>query len=94
MSLRQQIFIPQPFQFSKLFSIMKTFVLALVKSFFVAFFVIAATNSTYANLLSDKTTEKARSAVAAAAPDDWKTYAESAAKCIRKGVNMKEATTG
>lgn len=73
---------------------MKTFVLALVKSFFVAFFVIAATNSTYANLLSDKTTEKARSAVAAAAPDDWKTYAESAAKCIRKGVNMKEATTG
>lgn len=40
---------------------------------------------------SDKTTEKAREAVENASPDDWYTLANSAKKCIDKGVNLKEA---
>ena len=41
---------------------------------------------------ADKTTLKAREAVANASPDDWYTYAKSAEKCIKKGVNLKEAS--
>ena len=40
---------------------------------------------------ADKTTEKAREAVASAAPHDWQTLAQSAEQCIKKRVNMKEA---
>ena len=40
---------------------------------------------------SNKTVEKAREAVNKASTDDWMTYAESAEKCIRKNVNLKEA---
>lgn len=51
-----------------------------------------ATNTVFAKSSgTDKTTVKAREAVEQASPDDWKTYAESAEKCIRKNVNMKEA---
>ena len=39
----------------------------------------------------DKVTIKTREAVAEAQPDDWKTLAEAAEKCIHKGVNLKEA---
>jgi len=38
-----------------------------------------------------KTTEKARTAVEEAAPDDWQTYAESAEICMKKKVNLAEA---
>ena len=40
---------------------------------------------------TDKVTLKTRDAVSNAAPDDWYTYAESASKCIKKGVNLNEA---
>jgi tetratricopeptide (TPR) repeat protein len=40
-----------------------------------------------------KTTIKARQAIEQAAPDDWYTYAQSAEKCLRKKVNLKEAKT-
>lgn len=39
----------------------------------------------------DKTTEKARTAVSNAAPDDWQTLAKSAQMCIKKKVNLQEA---
>lgn len=39
----------------------------------------------------DKVTQKAREAVSNATADDWLTYAKSAEKCIKKGVNLKEA---
>jgi hypothetical protein len=39
----------------------------------------------------DKTTLKAREAVENASPDDWKTLAQSAEKCMKKNVNLKEA---
>jgi hypothetical protein len=39
----------------------------------------------------DKLVEKARTAVSSASPDDWHTLATWAEKCIRKGVNLKEA---
>ncbi len=41
----------------------------------------------------NKTVEKARLAVEEAAPDDWFTFAESAEKCMKKKVNLKEAKT-
>lgn len=47
-------------------------------------------SSTFA-VTGDKTTEKARTAVEKAAPDDWETLAEAAQLCIRKKVNLKEA---
>ena len=40
---------------------------------------------------SNKTVEKARKAVNQASNDDWMTYAESAEKCIKKNINLKEA---
>ena len=41
--------------------------------------------------VNNRTAEKARQAVEDAAPDDWYTYAQSAEKCLRKKVNLKEA---
>ena len=41
--------------------------------------------------VSEKVVEKARYAVEQAAPHDWETLAKSAEKCIRRGVNLKEA---
>lgn len=40
----------------------------------------------------DKTTIKAQEAVNNASPDDWKTLAVNAEKCIKKNVNLKEAS--
>ena len=45
----------------------------------------------FAGGVNEKVVEKARYAVEQAAPDDWHTLAQSAEKCIRKGVNLKEA---
>ncbi|MEK6480758.1 hypothetical protein WJR50_24665 [Catalinimonas sp. 4WD22] len=64
-------------------SVTKTLILALV--------AIVVNVSAFAGVDVDKTTEKAREAVEAASPDDWHTYAEAAEKCIKKGVNLKEA---
>lgn len=64
-------------------SVTKTLILALV--------AIVVSVSAFAGVDVDKTTEKAREAVEAASPDDWHTYAEAAEKCIKKGVNLKEA---
>ena len=64
-----------------------------IKSIFFALLLIATTAQfSYAGY-GDKTSDKARTAVENAAPDDWKTYAKSAQKCIRKKVNLKEAAT-
>ena len=41
--------------------------------------------------INEKIVEKARYAVEQAAPDDWYTLAQSAQKCIQKGINLKEA---
>ena len=41
--------------------------------------------------VSEKVVEKARYAVEQAAPHDWETLAKSAEKCIRRGINLKEA---
>ena len=46
----------------------------------------------YAKENDDKVVEKARNAVENASPDDWYAYAKSAEMCIRKNVNMKEAS--
>ncbi|MGF1637430.1 MAG: hypothetical protein ACFCUU_10180 [Cyclobacteriaceae bacterium] len=63
----------------------KSIILALT------FFVIAfANSSTFAANRSDKVTEKAREAVKKASPDDWHTLANSAEKCLKKKVNLKE----
>ena len=54
------------------------------------------TSFTYAGVnLDDKDSKsviKARKAAENAAPDDWTTFAQSAALCIRKNTNMKEAS--
>lgn len=55
--------------------------------------MLFASVTSYAATDVDKTTKKAREAVEAAAPDDWQTLAEAAEKCIRKGVNLKEAAS-
>ncbi len=55
-----------------------------------AIFISAGVYATPAGI-EKKTTEKARQAVKEAAPDDWRTYAQSAEKCIRKKVNLAEA---
>lgn len=64
-------------------SVTKTLILALV--------ALVVNVNAFAAIDVDKTTEKAREAVEAASPDDWHTYAEAAEKCIKKGVNLKEA---
>ena len=64
-------------------NLVKTSLFAFIAVFMASTFTMAAN--------PDKTTEKARSAVSNAAPDDWETLAESAQMCIKKGVNLKEA---
>jgi hypothetical protein len=69
-----------------------------LNSFFTYFFVFIFISSAAfaANIQvkdTDKTTLKAREAVENASPDDWKTLAESAEKCMKKNVNLKEAAT-
>lgn len=59
---------------------------------FVVIFLMGSTaTSLLANQRVDRTTERARQAVEQASPDDWHTLAESAERCIAKGVNLKEA---
>ena len=55
------------------------------------FISLLSSQVSLASGISEKIVEKARYAVEQAAPDDWYTLAESAEKCIRKGVNLKEA---
>lgn len=67
-----------------------------LKSLMILFFaslLISASAFAAQNKLKDvdKITLKAREAVANASPDDWKTLAESAEKCLKKNVNLKEA---
>ncbi len=57
----------------------------------VVFIAGSTVGSSFAIPPTDKITQKAREAVADASPDDWYTLAESAKKCIDKGVNLKEA---
>ena len=56
-----------------------------------AIFVSAGAFAAPKGTENNRTAEKARQAVEEAAPDDWYTYAQSAEKCIRKKVNLKEA---
>ena len=56
----------------------------------VASFSVGSVFSAHAN--NEKIISKARAAVENASPDDWETYAKSAAICIAKNVNMKEAS--
>ena len=64
-----------------------------VKMIMMALAAVFVSASVYAapGTAENKTVEKARLAVEEAAPDDWHTYAESAEKCMRKKVNLKEA---
>ncbi len=57
---------------------------------FTALFVTSSAFSSV-TVTEDKTTLKAREAVANASPDDWKTLAINAEKCMKKSVNLKEA---
>lgn len=50
------------------------------------------TTSVFAGPGDNKKVEKAIEAVENAAPDDWRTLAESAEVCIRKNVHLKEAS--
>lgn len=61
-------------------------ILMMLAVAFVGTSVYAAPSAT-----GNRTVEKARLAVEEAAPDDWFTYAESAEKCMKKKVNLKEA---
>ena len=65
--------------------------LKLSKLFVCTLLLTALSVATFAKSGTDKTIAKARQAVALASPDDWKTFAESAEKCIKKDVNLKEA---
>ncbi|WKN33601.1 hypothetical protein PZB74_09695 [Porifericola rhodea] len=65
---------------------------AITKTLTLALVAIFVSISAFANVKVDKTTEKARQAVNSASPDDWHTYAISAEKCIKKNVNLKEAS--
>ncbi len=64
-----------------------------VRSIMMALATVFISASVYAlpSTADNKTVTKARLAVEEAAPDDWHTYAESAEKCMRKKVNLKEA---
>ena len=57
----------------------------------VVFVVSGTVGSSFATDRTDKITLKARQAVADASPDDWYTLAQSAEKCLIKGINLKEA---
>ncbi|GAB4334828.1 MAG: hypothetical protein OHK0038_12280 [Flammeovirgaceae bacterium] len=66
---------------------MKTF-----KSIFAALLIMVTSLFAFqASANDDKLVEKARTAVSSASPDDWYTLASWAEKCIKKGVNLKEA---
>mgnify|MGYP001823114341 CR=1 FL=1 len=64
-----------------------------VKVMMMALATVFVSASIYAapTTADSKTVSKARLAVEEAAPDDWHTYAESAEKCMKKKVNLKEA---
>ena len=64
-----------------------------VKVMMMALATVFVSASIYAvpTTADNKTVSKARLAVEEAAPDDWHTYAESAEKCMKKKVNLKEA---
>ena len=64
-----------------------------VRVMMMALATVFVTASVYAvpSTADNKTVSKARLAVEEAAPDDWKTFAESAEKCMKKKVNLKEA---
>ena len=64
-----------------------------VKLFALALAVGLSVSSMSVYAGSDKTFDKAKSAVENASPDDWKTYAESAQKLIKKKANLAEAKT-
>lgn len=66
---------------------------AVTLSFCMLLVAFASQSALAENRGTDRTTEKAREAVENASPDDWKTYAESAERCIKKGVNLKEASS-
>lgn len=53
-------------------------------------FIILGSSMSFARI--NRTTEKARVAVEKAGPDDWYTLANSAEKCFKKNVNLKEAS--
>ncbi len=63
------------------------------RMFVVVFLMGSIAPSLLAAHRVDRTTERARRAVEQASPDDWHTLAESAERCISKGVNLKEAAT-
>ncbi|TAF32489.1 MAG: hypothetical protein EAZ57_08750 [Cytophagales bacterium] len=66
-------------------NLFKTFAFALI-----GLFTFTAANASNFNT-DDKVTLKAREIVAKAAPDDWKAYAQAAAKCVSRNKNMAEA---
>ena len=59
--------------------------------FLIAFTIGSFASTSFAHDRNDRTTKQARQAVEQASPDDWYTLAQSAEKCIAKGVNLKEA---
>lgn len=61
------------------------------QTFTVAVLMSVSLSSFAAGPHVDRTTEKARTAVENASPDDWYTLARAAQRCIEKGVNLKEA---
>lgn len=66
----------------------KMFLMLAMAAFFFSASAFASTEGKYA---TNKTVEKSREAVANASPDDWKTLAIHAEKCMKKKVNLKEA---
>ena len=72
---------------------MKNLSMNVIKMSSTLLITLSAYYPSVATDISEKVVEKARYAVEQAAPDDWHTLAKSAAKCIRKGVNLKEAVT-
>lgn len=62
--------------------------LSINKTLVVVVMLMAAITFAHA---ADKTSEKAREAVESAEPNDWKTLAKSAEKCLKKKVNLEEA---
>lgn len=67
---------------------MKT--MSKISAFVMAIAILFSTTAN-AGGVKEKAVEKARSAVKAASPDDWKTLAKSAESLIRKNTNLGEA---
>jgi hypothetical protein len=64
-----------------------------LRTIFAALLIMATSLFAFqASANDDKLVEKARTAVSSASPDDWHTLASWAEKCIKKGVNLKEAS--